>query len=54
MVGDRKFDVIGASKCGLKCMGVLYGFGDRKELEEAGAAYIAETVEEMARSIVSL
>ena len=54
MVGDRKFDVIGAAKCGLKCMGVLYGFGDRKELETAGAAYIAETVEDMARIIVSL
>lgn len=54
MVGDRKFDVIGAAKCGLKCMGVLYGFGDREELESAGAAYIAETVEDMARIIVSL
>ena len=54
MVGDRKFDVIGASKCGLKCMGVLYGFGDREELEAAGAAYIAETVEDMAQMIVSL
>ena len=54
MVGDRKFDVIGAAKCGLKCMGVLYGFGDRAELESAGAAYIAETVEDMARIIVSL
>lgn len=54
MVGDRKFDVIGAGKCGLKCMGVLYGFGDREELETAGAAYIAETVEEMAQMIVSL
>lgn len=54
MVGDRKYDVIGAGKCGLKCMGVLYGFGDREELETAGAAYIAETVEDMARMIVSL
>lgn len=54
MVGDRKFDVIGAGKCGLKCMGVLYGFGDREELEAAGAAYIAETVEDMAQIIVSL
>ena len=54
MVGDRKHDVIGAAKCGLSCMGVLYGFGDRKELEEAGAAYIAETVEEMAQKIVLL
>ena len=54
MVGDRKFDVIGAEKCGIRCLGVLYGFGDREELEAAGAAYIAETVEDMARIIVSL
>ncbi len=54
MVGDRKFDVIGAKKCGLSCMGVLYGFGDREELSGAGAAYIAETVEDMAQMILSL
>lgn len=54
MVGDRKFDVIGAAKCGIKCMGVLYGYGDREELEASGAAYIAETVEDMAQQIVSL
>lgn len=54
MVGDRKFDVIGAGKCGLQCMGVLYGFGDREELEAAGAAYIAETPQEMAQMIVAL
>lgn len=54
MVGDRKYDVTGAAECGIKCMGVLYGFGDREELEAAGAAYIAETVEDMARIIVSL
>ncbi|MBO5352379.1 MAG: HAD family hydrolase [Lachnospiraceae bacterium] len=54
MVGDRKFDVIGAGTCGLQCMGVLYGFGDREELEAAGAAYIAETPQEMAQMIVAL
>lgn len=54
MVGDRSFDVIGAAKCGLQCMGVLYGFGDRAELEGAGAAYIAATPEEMAEIIVTL
>jgi len=54
MVGDRKYDVTGAAECKIKCMGVLYGFGDREELETAGAAYIAETVEDMARIIVSL
>ena len=54
MVGDRKYDVEGAKECGLSCMGVLYGFGNREELEEAGAEYIAETVEDMVQILISL
>ncbi len=49
MVGDRKFDVEGARAEGLDCVGVLFGYGDRPELEQAGAKYIAETVEELRR-----
>lgn len=45
MVGDREHDVIGAGEAGIDCLGVLYGFGTREELEMAGADYIAETVE---------
>ena len=48
MVGDRKHDVIGARRNGLESVGVLYGYGDRQELMEAGADYLAETVEEVA------
>ncbi len=44
MVGDRKHDVIGAKENNLDCIGVLFGYGDREELESAGAKYIAETV----------
>ena len=47
MVGDREHDVIGARKNGLPCLGVLYGYGDRPELEQAGAAVICETVQEL-------
>ena len=47
MIGDRDHDVIGAAKNGLDCIGVLYGFGDRQELTNAGAKYIAETVDEL-------
>ncbi len=54
MVGDRKYDVTGAKKCGLVSMGVLYGFGSREELLAAGADHIAETVEEMSQLLVSL
>lgn len=48
MVGDRKHDVQGAAQCGIDTIGVLYGYGDRTELQTAGAKYIAETVEQIA------
>lgn len=37
MIGDRKHDIIGAAKNGLPAIGVLYGYGSREELLEAGA-----------------
>ncbi len=42
MVGDRLHDVEGARECGLKSVGVLWGFGSRDELTGAGADRIAE------------
>ena len=47
MVGDREHDVIGAKAAGIDCVGVLYGYGSREELESAGAGSIAQTVEEL-------
>lgn len=47
MVGDREHDVQGAKAVGIDCLGVLYGFGDRKELEAAGADYIVESPEDI-------
>ena len=37
MIGDRKFDVEGASANGISTIGVTYGHGGRKELEKSGA-----------------
>lgn len=54
MVGDRKYDVIGAKKEGLPCVGVLYGFGSLEELREAGADYIAGSVEELYEVLAAL
>mgnify|MGYP004464692221 CR=1 FL=1 len=45
MVGDREHDVNGAKENGLPCIGVLYGYGSREELENAGAVGISATVE---------
>lgn len=47
MVGDREHDVIGAGENNMDCVGVLFGYGSRKELETAGAWKIAATVEEL-------
>jgi phosphoglycolate phosphatase len=40
MVGDRRFDVIGAAAHGVACVGVLWGIGSEEELRDAGAAAI--------------
>lgn len=37
MIGDRKFDVQGAAQFAIPCIGVLWGYGSREELETAGA-----------------
>lgn len=47
MVGDRIHDVIGAKKCGLDCIGVLFGYGSRQELEQSGAKWLVNDVEEL-------
>ena len=47
MVGDREHDVIGARENGLSCIGVLYGYGSRDELNDAGAAALAEDLNEL-------
>lgn len=47
MVGDRKFDILGARENGIDSIGVLYGYGPRAELEEAQATYIAEKPEDL-------
>ena len=47
MVGDRKHDVIGARENGVPCVGVLYGYGSRAELTEAGAAALAADLNQL-------
>lgn len=47
MVGDRKYDVIGAKKCGLDCVGVRFGYAEEGELEEHGVVYVAENTEDL-------
>lgn len=54
MVGDREYDVLGAREVGMDCVGVLYGYGSRRELEDCGASYIVETVGELEQFLLNL
>ncbi len=52
MVGDRKFDVLGAKECGIDCVGVeFFGYAGPGELERAGAVAVVRTAEELERFI---
>ncbi|MDR0839328.1 MAG: HAD family hydrolase [Oscillospiraceae bacterium] len=47
MIGDRRHDIDGARAVGMASVGVLYGYGDERELRDAGAAYTAANVREL-------
>lgn len=52
MVGDRKHDIIGARKIGIDNIGVLYGYGDKEELTQAGATRIVSSVKELGQILL--
>ncbi len=52
MVGDRFYDVEGAHACGVRCAGVLCGFGSRREMEDCKADFIAEKLLDIAQIVV--
>lgn len=54
MIGDREHDIIGAKKNNIHSLGVLFGYGNREELENAGADYIAETVADIGRILLEI
>lgn len=48
MVGDRKFDVLGAKECGIDCVGVeFFGYAAPGELTDAGAIAVVRTADEL-------
>ena len=40
LIGDTKYDVAGARRCGIPCIGVGYGYAAPGELKQAGADYL--------------
>ena len=47
MIGDRKYDLDGASYFGMDAVGVLYGYGTKEELEAHPHIYIAKDTEDL-------
>jgi len=47
MIGDRLHDIHGAREAGIDSAGVLWGYGSRAELTDAGATHIVNTADEL-------
>ena len=47
VVGDMNVDILMGLNAGAKTCGVTYGNGKKRELEEAGADYVIDTIDEL-------
>lgn len=47
MVGDTKFDILGAKAHGIPAIGVSWGYGSVSEMRQAGAVGIADSMEQL-------
>ncbi|MGE7950016.1 HAD hydrolase-like protein [Lysinibacillus sp. NPDC093688] len=47
MIGDRKYDIVGAHENHMDSIGVTYGYGSREELSDAQATYIVNSVSDL-------
>jgi phosphoglycolate phosphatase len=47
LVGDRRHDVDGATRVGIACIGVTWGYGTAEELRAAGCTTIVERPEDL-------
>ncbi len=52
MVGDREHDILGAKAHNIKSIGVLYGYGNLEELQNAKADFIAKTPNEVTKIVL--
>ena len=54
MIGDRRHDMRAAQRNGVRTMGVLWGYGSRSELEEAGAEKLLAAPADFSRGLAEL
>ena len=51
MIGDRKFDAIGARHVGIAAIGALWGYGGAEELKSAGADPLVKTPRDVPEAV---
>ena len=54
MVGDTKFDIIGASAHGIPAIGVSWGYGEVEDMENAGAVQIVHTPQQLLDTLLAM
>jgi len=54
MIGDRKHDMRAAQRNGARTMGVLWGYGSREELDDAGAEALLAAPADFSRALAEL
>lgn len=52
MVGDRKYDIVGAHKAGIACVAVLFGYGSQEEFDEYRADYVVNSFKEVEKIVL--
>ena len=54
MIGDRRYDALGARAVGIRAIGALWGYGDAEELAAAGADPLIETPRQIPAAIAAV
>ena len=52
-IGDSEVDIETARNAGIPCVSVLWGFKDRKFLEESGATMLVHSMEELTKNLIN-
>ena len=54
LVGDTIFDIEGANKVGIASIGVSFGFGNTREMHEAGAIAICDSMSDVTDTVIGI
>ena len=52
IIGDRKYDIIGARETGIESIGITWGYGSREELAQEHPTLIVDSVETLCRTLL--